>query len=51
MGWYSAQYDGTLVPSLTGSYNGKTLWAGWQATSVTANNANDLSYVMASMRH
>lgn len=45
MGWYSAQYDGTLVPSLTGSYNGKTLWAGWQATSVTANNANDLSYV------
>ena len=45
MGWYSAQYGGTLVPSLTGSYNGKTLWAGWQATSVTANNANDLSYV------
>ena len=45
MGWYSAQYDGTLVPSLTGSYNGKTLWAGWQSTSVTANNANDLSYV------
>lgn len=45
MGWYSAQYDGTLVPSLTGSHNGKTLWAGWQATSVTANNANDLSYV------
>ena len=45
MGWYSAQYDGTLVPSLTGSYNGRTLWAGWQATSVTANNANDLSYV------
>ena len=45
MGWYSAQYDGTMVPSLTGSYNGKTLWAGWQATSVTANNANDLSYV------
>ena len=45
MGWYSAQYDGTLAPSLTGSYNGKTLWAGWQATSVTANNANDLSYV------
>ncbi len=45
MGWYSAQYDGTLVPSLTGSYNGKTLWAGWQATSVTANNANDLTYV------
>lgn len=45
MGWYSAQYNGTLVPSLTGSYNGKTLWAGWQATSVTANNANDLSYV------
>lgn len=45
MGWYSAQYDGTLVPSLTGSYNGETLWAGWQATSVTANNANDLSYV------
>ena len=45
MGWYSAQYGGTLVPSLTGSYNGKTLWAGWQSTSVTANNANDLSYV------
>ena len=45
MGWYSAQYDGTLVPALTGSYNGKTLWAGWQSTSVTANNANDLSYV------
>ena len=45
MGWYSAQYDGTLVPSLTGSYNGETLWAGWQATSVTANNANDLTYV------
>ncbi len=45
MGWYSAQYDGTMVPSLTGSYNGKTLWAGWQATSVTANNANDRSYV------
>ena len=45
MGWYSAQYDGTLVPSLTGSYNGKTLWAGWQATSVTANNVDSASYV------
>lgn len=41
MGWYSAQYDGTLVPSLTGSYNGKTLWAGWQPTSITAKNVND----------
>ena len=45
MGWYSAQNDGTLVPSLTGSYNGKTLWAGWQATSVTANNVDSASYV------
>lgn len=41
MGWYSAQYDGTLVPSLTGSYNGRTLWAGWQPTSITAKNVND----------
>ena len=41
MGWYSAQYDGVLVPSLTGSYNGKTLWAGWQPTSITAKNVND----------
>ena len=46
MGWYSAQYDGTLAPSLTGSYNGRTLWAGWQPTSVTANNIkNNLSIV------
>ena len=46
MGWYSAQYSGELVPSLTGSYNGKTLWAGWQPTSVTANNIkNNLSIV------
>ena len=41
MGWYSAQYDGARVPALTGSYSGKTLWAGWQPTSITAKNVND----------
>ena len=41
MGWYSAQYDGKLVPALTGSYNGSTLWAGWQPTSITVENVNN----------
>ena len=38
MGWYTAKNDenGERVPSLTGSCNGKTLYAGWQSTAVTA---------------
>ena len=36
MGWYTAAENGQRVPSLTGSYNGKTLYANWQSTSVNA---------------
>ena len=36
MGWYTAKTNGSRVPSLTGSCAGKTLYANWQSTSVTA---------------
>ena len=41
MGWYTAKSGGQLVLSLTGSCNGKTLYAGWQPNSVNASANTD----------